>query len=53
MVKGGRSAAHIIRSTTCSSSKESLPLPLQQRETPSDRRPLSETVCEGKWALKG
>ncbi len=34
-------------------SKDALPLPLQERETPNDRRPLSETVCEGKWALKG
>ncbi len=33
-------------------SKEALPLPLQQRESPNDRRPLSETVCAGKWALK-
>ena len=34
-------------------SKEALPAPLQERETPNDRRPISETVCEGKWALKG
>lgn len=34
-------------------SKEALPPPLQERETPSDRRPLSESACEGKWSLKG
>jgi len=34
-------------------STASLSLPLQQRETPNDRRPLAESVCEGKWALKG
>jgi nitroreductase len=33
--------------------KETLAPPLQERETPNDRRPLSETVCEGRWALKG
>jgi nitroreductase len=34
-------------------SKEVLPQSLQERETPNDRRPISETVCEGRWALKG
>ena len=33
--------------------KETLPPPLQERETPNDRRPLTETVCEGRWALQG
>jgi nitroreductase len=33
--------------------KETLPTALQQRETPNDRRPLTETVCEGLWALSG
>ncbi|MGH8220433.1 MAG: nitroreductase family protein [Steroidobacteraceae bacterium] len=33
--------------------RESLPAALQAREFPSDRRELSETVCEGKWALGG
>ncbi|MDB6012495.1 MAG: nitroreductase [Gammaproteobacteria bacterium] len=33
--------------------KETLPPPLQERETPNDRRPLTETVCEGRWALRG
>ena len=32
--------------------KEALPSALQEREAPNDRRPLSETVCEGRWALK-
>lgn len=29
--------------------KESLPAPLQEREAPSDRKPLGETTCEGAW----
>lgn len=29
--------------------RESLPEALQVRESPSDRRKLSETVCEGSW----
>ncbi len=33
--------------------RESLPPALQERERPSDRRKLSETVCEGRWALPG
>jgi nitroreductase len=30
--------------------KESLPKEMQERETPSDRKPLSEILCEGKFA---
>jgi nitroreductase len=30
---------------------ENLPERLQKRETPSDRRPLAQTVCEGKFAF--
>jgi Nitroreductase family len=33
--------------------KDILPPKLQEREVPNDRRKLPETVCEGKWALKG
>jgi len=33
--------------------RESLPAALQAREAPSDRRKLSETVCEGRWSLPG
>lgn len=33
--------------------KDILPPALQERETPNGRRALSETVCQGKWALKG
>lgn len=33
--------------------RESLPPGLQAREAPSDRRKLSETVCEGSWTLAG
>ncbi len=29
--------------------KEDLPAPLQEREAPSDRKPLGETTCEGAW----
>jgi len=32
---------------------ESLPPALREREQPNDRRKLSETICEGKWALRG
>ena len=28
-----------------------LPEKLREREAPNDRRPLSQTVCEGAWAL--
>ena len=28
-----------------------LPEKLRERETPNDRRPLSQTVCEGTWSL--
>ena len=31
--------------------KEVLSAALQARETPNDRRPLGETVCEGAWRL--
>jgi nitroreductase len=31
--------------------KESLPEHLQKREVPSDRRPLEQTVCEGKFSF--
>jgi nitroreductase len=31
--------------------KGQLPEELQKRETPNDRRPLSQTVCEGTYAL--
>ena len=34
-------------------SRESLPSGLREREFPSDRRSLNETVCEGPWALPG
>lgn len=33
--------------------KETLPPPLQERESPNDRRPLADTVCRGAWSLKG
>jgi nitroreductase len=33
--------------------KGSLPAHLQEREHPSSRRRLSETVCEGVWSLPG
>jgi nitroreductase len=33
--------------------RDSLPPALQEREQPNDRRKLSDTVCEGKWALRG
>jgi hypothetical protein len=33
--------------------KEILPPRLQEREAPNERRKLSETVCQGNWALKG
>lgn len=32
--------------------RETLPPPLQERESPNDRRPLSETVCAGRWTLE-
>jgi nitroreductase len=31
--------------------KEDLPEHLQKRESPNDRRPLAQTVCEGKFAF--
>lgn len=31
---------------------EVLPEHLQKRETPSDRRPLEQTICEGKFAFE-
>jgi nitroreductase len=33
--------------------RDSLPPALQEREQPNDRRKLSETICEGNWALPG
>lgn len=33
--------------------RESLPTPLQDRESPSDRRPLELTICEASWRLPG
>jgi nitroreductase len=30
---------------------EELPEPLQARETPSDRRPLAQTICEGPFSF--
>lgn len=33
--------------------KESLLPALQARETPSERRPLEQTVCEGAWRFEG
>ena len=30
---------------------EDLPEPLQARETPSDRRPLTQSICEGPFSL--
>jgi hypothetical protein len=31
--------------------KETLPEHLQKRETPNDRRPLEQTICEGKFSF--
>ncbi len=31
--------------------KESLPEHLQKRESPNDRRPLAQTICEGKFSF--
>jgi hypothetical protein len=30
--------------------KEKLPAEIQERESPNDRRPLKETIAEGKFA---
>jgi hypothetical protein len=30
---------------------DDLPDPLQARETPSDRRPMAQSICEGPFSL--